>query len=401
MRVFQLNTFCGVKSTGRIALEIAKLVENEGGECKIGYGAGSVPAQAARFAYRVGNPLERKLYSQARKLFDAEGYGSLGGTRGLIREMEAFQPDLIQLHNLHGCYLNLKALFNYLRERRYPVVWTLHDCWPFTGHCAYFDYAGCQRWQTGCEHCPQQRGYPVCFGLDGSKRNYEHKKALFTSLDRLTFVTPCQWMQTPLSRSFLGAYPVRTIYNGVDLNAFMPVESDLRARYGLREQKLALAVASDWDERKGLKYLVQAAEKLGESCRVAVVGLSPAQRKALPPGMLGVEPTASARELAAWYTAADCLVNPTMEDNMPMVNLEALACGTPVAVFRTGGCPEAVDDRCGRVVDKGDVDGLCEAVRQLCRSKATMRDACLQKAQTFDSRRTFERYLALYKDLCP
>ena len=400
MRVFELNTFCGVKSTGRIAAEIAALVEKDGGQCEIGYGAEAPSAEAARFAYRVGTSLERRVYSQCRKLFDAEGYGSRSGTKKLIAEMERFQPDVIQLHNLHGCYLNLPILFAYLRQSGLPVVWTLHDCWPFTGHCAYFDYADCRKWMDGCRHCPQQRSYPACYGLDGSERNYAMKKRLFTSLERLVFVTPCEWMKQPLSRSFLSGYLARTIYNGVDLRAFQPTESGLRRRYGLEGKRVVLSVASDWDERKGLRFLTEAQQALGDAYRFVAVGLEEEQIKALPAPMLGIARTADVRELAAWYTAADCVANPTMEDNMPMVNLEALACGTPVAVFRTGGCPEAVDESCGVVVDKGDGAALRNAIERLCGQKQAMTAACVERAARFDCRRTYQSYVELYKELC-
>lgn len=400
MRIIQLNTFCGIKSTGRICTEIAKLVETDGGECLIGYGAGMVPREDERFALRIGNPLERKLYSATRKLLDCEGYGSHAGTHQLIQALKAFQPELIHLHNLHGCYLNLKILFDYLRESGLPVLWTLHDCWPFTGHCAYFDYVGCERWHTGCHDCPQLRSYPICYGLDGSKRNYAFKKALFTSLDNLHFVAPCNWMRKPLSRSFLAHYPVSTIYNGVDLEHFRPTQSDLRQRYGLEDRRVVLAVASDWDERKGLRFLESAAQKLGEGYRFVVIGLSAAQINALPVGMLGIGQTADVGELAAWYTTADCFANASMEDNMPMVNLEALACGTPVAMFHTGGCPEAINDQCGLVVKQGDAEGLANAVHILCQSKAERRMACLERAAQFDSRQTFKSYVELYKELC-
>ena len=334
--------------------------------------------------------MERKVYSQLRKLFDAEGYGSRRGTKKLIGEMERFQPDLIHLHNLHGCYLYLPELFAYLKKSGKPVVWTLHDCWPFTGHCAYFDYADCQKWVDGCRNCPQLRSYPACYGLDGSRRNYAMKKALFTSLERLTFVTPCDWMKGPLGRSFLSAYPSRTIYNGVDLDTFRPTEKGLRKRYGLEGKKVVLAVASDWDRRKGLPYLTEAQRALGDGYRFVAVGLDREQIADLPAPMLGLPSTADVAELAAWYTTADCVANSTLEDNMPMVNLEALACGTPVAVFRTGGCPEAVDDTCGAVVEKGDGAGLQSAIRRLCDQNGGMKAACLSRAARFDSRRTFE-----------
>ncbi|MDY2658118.1 MAG: glycosyltransferase, partial [Candidatus Limiplasma sp.] len=346
------------------------------------------------------SPWERKLHGAMRKLLDAEGYGSGLGTAGLVRELKQFDPDIIHLHNLHGCYLNLPMLFKALRQMNRPVLWTLHDCWPFTGHCAYFDYCGCDRWRGECHDCPQQRAYPVCVGVDGSRRNYRMKKQTFTQLERLTFVAPCEWMKGPLHDSFLGKYPVRVIPNGVSREAFRPTPGDVRARYGLGNAHVVLAVASEWDERKGLRYLTQAAQKMGKDYRFVVIGLEQAQIDMLPEGMLGITRTQDATELAAWYTAADCLANPTLEDNMPMVNLEALACGTPVAVFRTGGCPEAVDESCGRIVDKGDVEALCGAIASLCREKAAMVPACLRRAERFDAQNTFQDYLSLYKELC-
>lgn len=399
MRVFQLNTFCGVKSTGRIAAEIAKLVQSDGGECRIGYGVPGISADSEPFAYRIGTPMERKLHGAMRKLLDAEGCGSILGTEQLIREMRHFSPDLIHLHNLHGCYLNLDRLFCELARLNKPVVWTLHDCWPFTGHCAYFDYAGCDRWQTQCRDCPQKAGYPTCIGLSRAKQNFERKKQIFTQLQNLTFVAPCQWMTQPLGRSFLNHYPVRVIPNGVNLEVFKPVSSDLRSQYDIGEKKLVLSVASEWDERKGLRYLLEARQKLGTEYCFAVIGLSEQQAADLPEGMIGLPHTANATELAAWYTAADCLANPTMEDNMPMVNLEALACGTPIAVFETGGCPEAVGD-CGLIVPQGDVQALCDAIRQLCDMKPAISARCLERAKEFDSQKTFQSYLELYKELC-
>lgn len=400
MRVFQLNTYCGIKSTGRIALDIARLVEADGGECRIGYGVPGIAPEAQPYACRVGAPWERKLHGAMRKLLDAEGYGSVLGTTGLIRDMERFDPDIIHLHNLHGCYLNLPMLFHALQQMHKPVLWTLHDCWPFTGHCAYFDACGCERWLEECHDCPQQRAYPVCIGLDGSRRNYRMKKRIFTQLDRLTFAAPCEWMAGRLRASFLGRYPVRVILNGVNREIFQPTPGDLRSRYGLERMRVVLSVASEWDERKGLRYLTQAAREMGENYRFVVIGLEQTQIDSLPQGMLGLTRTRDTAELAAWYTAADCLANPTLEDNMPMVNLEALACGTPVAVFRTGGCPEALDESCGCVVEKGDVTALCGAIARLCNTKPSLNAACLHRAALFDAQDTFRAYLSLYKELC-
>lgn len=398
MRIAQLNTFCGVKSTGRIACEIAKLVEKDGGVSRIFYGVPGISHDSESFAVRVGTKLERKIHAVIRKLLDAEGYGSFFATRKLIHQLKQFQPDVVHFHNLHGCYLHLPLLFRYLKKANVPVVWTLHDCWPFTGHCAYFDYSGCQRWKNECSACPQQKNYPVCIGLDGSQRNHRMKKRYF-DLPDLTFVAPCHWMTGHLQASYLGHHPSKVIVNGVNLAVFHPVESDLRERYCIESKKVCLAVASEWDQRKGLPFLCEAANKMGESYCFVVIGLTEEQITTLPKSMIGIRNTANVHELAAWYTAADCLVNPTLEDNMPMVNLEALACGTPVVVFDTGGCPEAVDGSCGLVVPKGDVDTLCEGIQKVTRGGYDQK-ACIQRARAFDCQNTFQSYLALYKELC-
>ena len=400
MKIVELNTYCGVGSTGRIAVEIADYAARQGAETVVGFGVGNVPPGAETYALRIGGLMERKWHGLIRKLLDAEGYGSVHATRDLIRFLKAYRPDVLHLHNVHGCYLNHRLLFRYLRKANIPVIWTLHDCWPFTGHCAYFDYVGCDRWKSRCGKCPQQRSYPACFGLDGSGCNHSRRQKLFTSVNRLTLVTPCKWLQGLLGESFLQDVPSRVVYNGVNRTVFRPVESDLRAKYGITQPYLVLAVASEWEERKGLRYLYPLAEALGEEYRLVVIGLTQEQITALPIKLLGLAKTASATELAKWYAAADCLVNPTMEDNMPLVNLEAMACGTPVAVFATGGCPEALTPQTGIVVPKGDGPALAEAVRLLCARKVEMRPDCLAQAEKFDADVTAKAYWELYREVC-
>lgn len=225
------------------------------------------------------------------------------------------------------------------------------------------------------------------------------KKKWFLKLRNLTFVTPCEWMLAPLKQSFLGNNPARVIVNGVNRANFYPISSDLRKQYRLENQKICLSVASEWDHRKGLNYLIEAAEKMGEGYRFVVIGLDDAQIAALPQNMIGICRTSNITELAQWYTVADCFVNPTLEDNMPMVNLEALACGTPVVTFATGGCPEAIDENCGIIVPQHDLNALCEAIEKTA-SGTFSAEECFGRAQLFDSHITFQSYLKLYKELC-
>ncbi|MEF9878268.1 MAG: glycosyltransferase, partial [Clostridia bacterium] len=333
--------------------------------------------------------------------------GSQLGTKQLIAKIEAFKPDLIHLHNLHGCYVNLRMLFRYLAKADIPVVWTLHDCWPFTGHCAYFDYAKCEKWQTICHHCPQQGSYPICLGMDGSKRNYAHKKKLFTSLRHLTFVAPCEWMKQPLSHSFLGSHPVRVIPNGVNRQMFHPIEkSMLRERFHLQNKQIVLSVASEWDERKGLDDLVDLAEALGSSYCVVAVGLDEYQINSLPAmgsGKAAVKPlgllrTGNVKELCALYTAAELYMCPSHEESMGMTLVEALACGTQVLCYQATAMPEIVTPEVGEVVPLGDIEAAAEAVRRMCAAPKSAQD-CRARAAEFDSTQRFAAYMRLYENM--
>jgi hypothetical protein len=110
------------------------------------------------------------------RIFDTHGFGSKITTKSFINELEKLNPDVIHLHNIHGYYLHIELLFEYLKKSNKPVVWTLHDCWSFTGHCAYFEYDGCEKWKLGCNSCPQKNSYPSSLVIDNSHGNYLKKK---------------------------------------------------------------------------------------------------------------------------------------------------------------------------------------------------------------------------------
>lgn len=276
---------------------------------------------------------------------------------------------MINLHNIHGYYLNVEILFEYLAKTDIPVVWTLHDCWPFTGHCSYFDRYHCEKWKSGCHHCPNSKGYPKSLFLDCSKTNYARKKELFNKPKNITFVAVCNWMANNVKASFLGGYPVETIYNGVDVETFRPRfeglngSNSLKAKLGINESaKVVLGVASTWDRRKGLDDFVKLRTMMTDEYAIVLVGLNDKQIAALPEGVIGIKRTESVDQLAELYSLADVFVNPTYVDNFPTTNIEALACGTPVVTYRTGGSPEAIDEKTGMVVNQGEMNLLLPAV---------------------------------------
>lgn len=360
MKVLQINSVCGFGSTGRIATDLYKVLEEQGHECLIAYGRGTAPEGIN--SYKIGTNLDTYLHVARTRLLDQHGYGSKKPTIELVKKIKEYNPDVIHLHNLHGYYLNLEVLFNYLAQSNKPVVWTLHDCWAFTGHCAYFDYIGCDKWKDECGNCPQKKIYPNSYGLDNSYNNFNQKKALFTRLNNLTIITPSQWLANLVKESFLNKYPIQVINNGIDLNVFKPTSSEFRKKYHLEEKKIILGVANVWNQRKGFNTFIELSSKLDEDYQIVLVGVTEKQKNNLPSNIIGINRTNNIEELAEIYTVADVFVNPTLEDNFPTVNLESAACGTPVITYKTGGSPESsYSPAC--VVDKGNYEAILHLLK--------------------------------------
>lgn len=396
MKVLQINSVCGYGSTGKIVADINNVLLASGNESLIAYGRKSSPKDIKTI--KIGSDKDIAFHVLQSRLFDKHGFGSVSATKKLISQIEASKPDIFHLHNLHGYYVNVELLLNYLAEAKRPVVMTLHDCWTFTGHCAYFDYIGCDKWITECRHCPQIRQYPSSLFYDNSKNNYNKKSRLFNSLSNLQIVTPSVWLAGLVKQSFLGNYPVEVINNGVDLSIYKPTEGDFIRSHNLVNKFIILGVASVWEERKGLKYFIELSKKIGDDCRIVLVGVSKKQQQYLPGNIIGISRTNNVQELVEIYTAADVFVNPTLEDNFPVTNIEALACGTPVITFDTGGSPECIDESCGFVAEKGNLEALVNGVRKI-RTSPPDPHMCQQKATRYDKNTVYRSYLDIYNRL--
>lgn len=363
MKILMINSVCGVKSTGRICTDLAKELEKNGHEVKIAYGREKVPLEYQKYAIRIGNDLDVKIHGLQSRLFDMAGFGSKKVTQKFIEWVKIFNPDVIHLHNLHGYYINIEILFQYLKkEFKGKIIWTLHDCWPFTGHCTYFDFVRCEEWKKECKRCVQKKEYPKCIGVSNSNNNFFKKKQLFTGIDNLIVVTPSQWLADLVKNSFLKEYKVKVIHNGIDTKIFKKIETDIKSRYNLKEKKIILGVAAIWDRRKGLNYFIELSNKLDNSYQIVVIGINKEQKQQLPQNIIGILKTSSVKELIEWYSVADIFVNPTLEDNYPTTNLEAIACNTPVITFNTGGSLESAIFY-GKVVNK-NIDELIRAIRE-------------------------------------
>lgn len=343
----------------------------------------------------VGTEWGMYLHLLLGRITGLNGCFSHVGTFLFLKKLDKINPDVLHLHNLHNCYINLPMLLRWIKKRQIKVIWTLHDCWTFTGQCPYFDIINCEKWKTGCYACPQYRAYPQSY-VDRTKTMYRLKKKWFTGVENLTIVTPSNWLADLVRESFLKEYPVKVIHNGIDLNVFRPIESDIKEKLGIENKYVLLGCASPWSNRKGLDVFIELSQKLDEMYQIVLVGLSKEQLEALPSNIIGIEKTSNVEELAKYYSMADIFINPTREDNFPTVNLEALACGTPVITFKTGGSPESLDVNCGMVTKENSVEGMIACIREM-REKLPPLEACKGRAELFDKNEKFLEYMKLYE----
>lgn len=388
MRVLMINVVCGIRSTGRICTDLATALEAQGHEVKIAYGRENVPEQFQKYAVRIGTDFDVKRHGIRTRIADGAGFGSKRVTEKFIEWVKEYDPDVIHLHNIHGYYINIEVLFKYLKESGKKVIWTLHDCWAFTGHSAYCDAVQCDRWKIECYKCPQSSEYPKSV-VDRSKRNWKKKRELFTGIANMTIVTPSYWLSNLVKESFLNNYEVQVIHNGIDTSQFRPLKNDFRKHYGLEEKRILLGVATVWNDMKGYSDFLKLSSMLDDSYIIVLVGLSDDQLEELPDNILGIKRTASVKELAYIYSAADVFLNLSYCENYPTVNLESRACGTPVVTYNTGGSPESAGSECV-VVERGNLHEVVFAINNL--SLAIEEDV-----SEFDGKVSAEKYLGLFK----
>ncbi|MCR5449562.1 MAG: glycosyltransferase [Solobacterium sp.] len=394
MRIAFINTVSGYGSTGRLVSQLAGM---DGTVSRIYYGRKKDLSGCE--TYRVTGPAGNIVHAVETRLFDRHGFCSAKETNRMIGDLKAFQPDLIHLHNLHGYYLHTEVLFRFLAQICVPVVWTFHDCWPFTGHCVHYEAVGCEQWKTGCRHCTQTRVNYKTYSSAHVRENYERKRAAFTSVgSRLHVAVPSVWLKDQVSGSFLKETDCTVIPNGIDLNTFHPLESDFRRKNNLENKTLILACSSIWTERKGFDQLAALSHDLPENAVLCIIGVSQRQKKQLPEHVIAISRTDSVRELAEIYSAADLLINPTQEETFSLVNLEAQACGIPVVTYRSGGSTETITDSTGIILEKNDLAGLRKVIERMSSGQLIFdKDSCVRNAQRFSIEHMLEGYRQLYQ----
>lgn len=401
MKVLQINTVYDTGSTGRIMAGLYETQQECGIYPYVAFSRSDVPVNVN--GYRIGNKADFCMHVAQDIFCDRCGLESKKETEKFLDWISYIKPDLIHIHNIHGFYIQIELLFSYIKEKNIPIVWTLHDCWPMTGHCASIEYFNCEKWKSGCGSCQHHIGtYPYSI-IDNSCVNYQRKKMAFSGVRNLIIVTPSRWLANNVKQSFLSSYPVRIIPNGIDTEKFRIRSNKICA---VNERKnIILGIANVWVKQKGLKYFEQLSKKIDDSFIIYLVGVNRSQqyilRKKYSGKIKGIKHTDSIDELVDLYNRSLCYVNLTLEDNFPTTNLEAQACGTPVVTFRTGGSPESINEgESGYVVEKGDIDKVYECICEISkRGKRAYSEKCEKKAAEYSQKKQFREYIELYKEL--
>lgn len=391
MKVLMINVVCGIRSTGRICTDLATALEEQGHEVKIAYGREAVPDEFQKYAVRIGSDFDVKLHGLKARLFDGCGFGSKKATKNFIKWVKEFNPDVIHLHNIHGYYINIEVLFDYLRTCGKKIIWTLHDCWAFTGHCSHFSATGCDKWKTGCDICKQKRAYPKSY-FDCSKENWLRKKKLFSGLTNLTIVTPSLWLKDIVNMSFLNQYRCECIPNGVDLELFKHNENSFKEKYLIEEKKIILGCASTWSKNKGIDFFIELSKIISEEFVIVLVGLSKRQMKYIPRNVVCIERTNSIEELVDIYSSSYVYINASLEETMGLTTVEAMACGTPVIVSDKTALPEVVDSNSGIVVSDFTPERVMMEILHLRKEQYDPRSSAIH----YEKFTQYKKYLNLY-----
>lgn len=397
MKILQINSVCGTGSTGKIAVEISDFLNEKGVQNYIAYGLGETERKNT---FKISNFFDSHLHSFISRKFCMQGYGSHLCTMRLVKYIKKIKPDIVHLHNIHGHYLNFGILFRYLNSTDIAVVWTFHDCWPFTGKCAHYIHAGCGKWQTHCSRCPLLKTYPDS-ERDRSEKNYTDKKALFAANKNLHITTVSKWLCSQAEQSFFKGHDIRCIYNGINTDIFTPRQSNWREKHNLQDKFVILGVASVWSSRKGLDEFVELSKRIDPDTRIVLVGTNDEQASVLPENVIGIKNTKNQNELAEIYSCADVFLNLSAEETFGLVVAEAMACGTPSIVYNATACPEVLAEDCGYVVEPHDLDAVYEKIQTI---KANGKDIYSQSAikrvkENFTKQKMLNEFWNLYNSI--
>lgn len=394
--LLQINVDANNGSNGSIARDIGSIALAKGWKSYLAYGRRAIPSDSELI--RIGNNVDIGIHGVISRLFDLHGLGSIISTFFFLRKVKRIKPDIVHLHNIHGYFINYRMLFNYLDKEKIPIVWTFHDCWPFTGHCGHFIGFNCYRWQKKCGKCPAKKSYPASFFLDNSANNYSLKKRLFTSLPTIHVVTVSNWLKSVVEQSFFKKYDITTIYDGIDIDSFKYTESNLKEELGVLGKYVLVAAAANWSKSKGWDDYLAISKVLPDNYVIILIGVNPSQIANLPSNIIGIPHVEGREKLAEYYSIADILLNLSYAETFGMTTAEAMACGTPGISYNITACPELLTPETGIVVEPGNIQQVLNAIEQIIRKgKDSYRTACRQRViDNYNFKIINQKYFDIY-----
>lgn len=394
-----INVALNTGSTGKIVEGIGSLALAEGWNVVVAHGARYKNKSNLR-NIQVSSKIGEYLHYFESSIFDAQGLGSRVENKKFLKELDRIKPDIVHIHNIHGCFLNYPLLFRYLKVRNIPVVWTLHDCWAMTGHCVHFERTKCDKWKSLCEKCPQIRDFPRSYLFDMSKRNFMLKRELLSQLDNLHITTVSRWLADVAKESYLKSSPIHVIPNGIQTSQFQSTSSDIKEQLKIKGKRMLLAVASGFGERKGLYDYCRLSEMLPDKYKLVLVGVSAEDRKHLPSNIIALSKTNSQLDLVKLYSAADVLLSLSYEETFGLTILEAMSCGTPAVVYANTAQPELISSNTGAVIPNGDIDAVVTAVENICsQGKDLYSYNCKSFAENYEQSKIYRDYINLYTSI--
>lgn len=396
MRILLVDVVCKTGSTGKIVYDLYRSLRASGYEASVCYGRG--PLIDEPDIVKISSDWEVLLHALLTRVTGLTSCFSPFATRRLLRHIDEYKPDLVNLHELHGYYLNIGRVMEHLKERKIRTVWTFHCEFMYTGKCGHSN--DCVRWQSECGNCPQKRSYPSSWLFDFSKRMQRQKKRAFDGFAHLAIVTPSNWLAKRVRQSFLRDKSVCSIPNGIDTGIFKPRDSSgLAASYGLADCPTVLHVTANFeDPNKGGRFVRMAAKRLPE-IRFLIVGNHKPVNDC-PPNVVVVGRVENPDILAQFYSFADLSLITSYRETFPTVCLESLCCGTPVVGFRGGGTVETAPDGYGLFVPFGDLDALEEALRRCLSGELRSKEECAAFGLAqYAKERMCRDYLQMYSEI--
>ncbi len=399
MRVLHINAVYRDGSTGVIVEDLHNIAQSNDIESYVAYSTSTIPQCDIPNGYQIGNKFGKKLHALFCRINGMQGYFSRFATRKLLRYITKISPDIVHLHNLHSNYIHLNMLLKYLANNGIKTVVTLHDCWFYTGGCFHYTAAGCDKWQKECGNCPKKLQDTPAYLFERSAKILKERKKYFSAINDLTVVGVSNWITEEATKTVFKNSKALTIYNGIDTEIFKPTESDFRKKHNLENKFVILGPASKWLSQVNKETFDSVVSSLKVDESLVLLGCSQNKMGELPNKVIGLPFVKDKTELSKIYSAADVFVNPTREESLSLINIEAQACGTPVITYSNTGVKETVDNICGFSVKTGDFLELIDKIQYVksIGKQSLVLDTQKRIVQNFDKNENYKNYINLYK----